>query len=82
MLNGVSLARRKRVNPPSSTTTWRSGETARLLLSAPEGAMLVARPYHDVARFNAAAGHLLAGLQVDRPPGKSKRYLRERRQAS
>ncbi|MGA2861057.1 MAG: TetR/AcrR family transcriptional regulator [Steroidobacteraceae bacterium] len=57
-------------------------ETARLLLSALEGAMLVARPYHDVARFNAAAGHLLAGLQVDRPPGKSTRHLRERRQAS
>jgi TetR/AcrR family transcriptional regulator, transcriptional repressor for nem operon len=56
-------------------------ETARVLLSALEGAMLVARPYHDVARFNAAAEHLLAGLQVARLAGKPTRLLPERRQA-
>jgi hypothetical protein len=31
-----------------------------------EGAMLVARPYGDVARFQAATTHLLAGL-IARP---------------
>jgi TetR/AcrR family transcriptional repressor of nem operon len=57
-------------------------EIARLLLSALEGAMLVARPYHDVARFNAAVKHLLGGLQVANPPSKSTRHPREPRQAS
>jgi TetR/AcrR family transcriptional regulator, transcriptional repressor for nem operon len=57
-------------------------ETARLLLSALEGAMLVARPYHDVARFNAAAQHLLTGLQVAKPPMRSTQQQRGRRQAS
>ena len=37
-------------------------EVARLLLGALEGAMLVARPYADPARFEAAAGRLLADL--------------------
>jgi TetR/AcrR family transcriptional repressor of nem operon len=57
-------------------------ESARLLLSALEGAMLVARPYHDVARFNAAAKQLLGGLQVASPSRRSIRQARERRQAS
>jgi TetR/AcrR family transcriptional regulator, transcriptional repressor for nem operon len=57
-------------------------ETARLLLSALEGTMLVARPYHDVARFNAAAEHLLTGLQVAKAPMRSTQQLRGRRQAS
>jgi TetR/AcrR family transcriptional repressor of nem operon len=57
-------------------------ETARLLLGALEGAMLVARPYHDVARFNAAAEHLLAGLQIANPPGKTNRPARARHQVS
>ena len=39
-------------------------ENAQLLLSALEGAMLVARPYQDVARFNVASEQLLAGLQA------------------
>jgi TetR/AcrR family transcriptional repressor of nem operon len=56
-------------------------DSARVLLSALEGAMLVARPYHDFARFNAAAEHLLAGLQAARQPGKPTRLLPERRQA-
>jgi TetR/AcrR family transcriptional repressor of nem operon len=55
--------------------------SARLLLSALEGAMLVARPYHDVARFNAAAKYLLGGLKVSDPPRKSARGQRERRRA-
>ena len=37
-------------------------ETARLIISALEGAMLVARPYGDVSRFQEAARALLAGL--------------------
>jgi TetR/AcrR family transcriptional regulator, transcriptional repressor for nem operon len=34
------------------------------VLSTLEGAMLVARPYGDLRRFNAAAGQLLAGLSA------------------
>jgi TetR/AcrR family transcriptional repressor of nem operon len=37
-------------------------EAARLIVSALEGAMLVARPYGDVDRFEAAADRLLAGF--------------------
>lgn len=39
-----------------------ASETARLIISGLEGAMLVARPYGDIARFQAAARRLLAGL--------------------
>ncbi len=38
-------------------------EAARLIVSALEGAMLVARPYGDVERFEAAADRLLAGFR-------------------
>ncbi len=38
-------------------------EAARLIVSALEGAMLVARPYGDVERFEAAAERLLAGFR-------------------
>ena len=37
-------------------------DTARMVVGGLEGAMLVARPYGDVARFQAAAANLLAGL--------------------
>jgi TetR/AcrR family transcriptional repressor of nem operon len=37
-------------------------DTARLVVSALEGAMLVARPYGDVERFQEAASALLASL--------------------
>jgi TetR/AcrR family transcriptional regulator, transcriptional repressor for nem operon len=37
-------------------------EAARLVVSALEGAMLVARPYGDVERFEMAAERLLAGF--------------------
>jgi TetR/AcrR family transcriptional regulator, transcriptional repressor for nem operon len=36
--------------------------TAQSIISTLEGAMLVARPYGDMARFDAAAGRLMAGL--------------------
>ena len=39
-----------------------SKETARAIVGGLEGAMLVARPYGDVSRFQAAMTHLLAGL--------------------
>ena len=37
-------------------------DTARMIVGGLEGAMLVARPYGDVTRFQAAAANLLAGL--------------------
>jgi TetR/AcrR family transcriptional repressor of nem operon len=39
---------------------------ARLIVGTLEGAMLVARPYADVARFQAMASRLLAGLDPHR----------------
>ena len=48
---------------------WRGGvsdpalhHTARMIVSGLEGAMLVAQPYRDIARFQAAAANLLSGL--------------------
>ena len=37
-------------------------DTARMIVGGLEGGMLVARPYGDIARFQAAAANLLAGL--------------------
>ena len=42
------------------------GEAARQIVSALEGAMLVARPYGDVDRFETAARRLLAGFATTR----------------
>ena len=42
-------------------------EAARMLVGALEGAMLVARAYHDPGRFSAAARLLLAQLEPDAP---------------
>jgi TetR/AcrR family transcriptional regulator, transcriptional repressor for nem operon len=39
-----------------------ASEAARMIIGSLEGAMLVARPYGDVGRFQAAAANLLAGL--------------------
>ncbi len=52
-------------------------ETARMIVSGLEGAMLVARPFGDVGRFENTARHLLSGLRstparVARPPKASK----------
>jgi TetR/AcrR family transcriptional repressor of nem operon len=41
-------------------------DVAQGILSTLEGAMLVARPYGDLARFNAAANQLLTGLSTSR----------------
>ena len=42
--------------------TGRPEDVAQGILSTLEGAMLVARPYGDIARFDAAASQLMAGL--------------------
>jgi TetR/AcrR family transcriptional repressor of nem operon len=39
-------------------------DVAQAILSTLEGAMLVARPYGDLGRFDAAAGQLLTGLSA------------------
>jgi TetR/AcrR family transcriptional regulator, transcriptional repressor for nem operon len=44
------------------TYTGRAEDVAQGILSTLEGAMLVARPYGDLARFDAAARQLLGGL--------------------
>ncbi|MGZ8641339.1 MAG: TetR/AcrR family transcriptional regulator [Actinomycetota bacterium] len=41
-----------------------ASEVARAIVSALEGAMLVSRPYGDVARFRATSDRLLAGLRT------------------
>ncbi len=46
----------------SLTFAGSARDTARMIVGGLEGAMLVARPYGDVARFQAAAASLLAGL--------------------
>jgi TetR/AcrR family transcriptional repressor of nem operon len=46
-------------------------ETARALVGGLEGAMLVARPYGEVARFEAAATRLLASLADAAPPQRA-----------
>jgi TetR/AcrR family transcriptional repressor of nem operon len=47
-----------------------AGDAAQTLLGALEGALLVARPYGDVARFEAAATRLLTSLAGAAPPGR------------
>jgi TetR/AcrR family transcriptional repressor of nem operon len=43
-------------------------DAARALVGGLEGAMLVARPYGDVTRFEASAARLLASLTTAAPP--------------
>ena len=42
--------------------TGDAGEAAQAVIGTLEGAMLIARPYHDLSRFHAAARRLLEGL--------------------
>jgi TetR/AcrR family transcriptional repressor of nem operon len=44
-----------------------ANETARMVVSSLEGAMLVARSYGDVHRFESAAARLFADLESRRP---------------
>jgi TetR/AcrR family transcriptional regulator, transcriptional repressor for nem operon len=46
--------------------TGSAGDAAQMIVTGLEGAMLVARPYGDTGRFQAAATHLLAS--VTSPP--------------
>lgn len=45
--------------------TGSARETAQMILSSLEGAMLVARPYADVPRFQSAATRLLTSIYTD-----------------
>ena len=45
----------------------RPADAARLIVSGLEGAMLVARPYGDIARFDTAAAGLLASVGAPAP---------------
>lgn len=46
-----------------------ASEVAQAIVSGLEGALLIARPYGDVARFQAAASRLLASLATRRHAG-------------
>jgi TetR/AcrR family transcriptional repressor of nem operon len=46
-------------------------EAARMIVGALEGAMLLARPYGDAARFETAAAQLIDGLTAGAPAGTS-----------
>ena len=50
-----------------------SRQTARVILSGMEGAMLVARPFGDITRFQNTARSLLAGLHNVPPQGVKSR---------
>jgi TetR/AcrR family transcriptional repressor of nem operon len=47
-----------------------AAEAARMIVGALEGAMLLARPYGDSARFELAASQLLEGLTAAAPEGR------------
>ncbi len=46
-------------------------DTARMIVGGLEGAMLIARPYGDIDRFQTAAANLLAGLTPAGEPARS-----------
>jgi TetR/AcrR family transcriptional repressor of nem operon len=48
-----------------------ANEAARAIIGALEGAMLVARPYGDVARFQAAATQFLTALASNAPAARA-----------
>jgi TetR/AcrR family transcriptional repressor of nem operon len=50
-------------------------DAAQTVLSALQGAMLVARPYRDLARFHAAAAHTLASLNRTHCPDEPAKRL-------
>jgi TetR/AcrR family transcriptional repressor of nem operon len=52
-------------------------EAARMIVCGLEGAMLIARPYGDIARFQSAADQLLSStLPMDDPAGNAGRALK------
>jgi TetR/AcrR family transcriptional regulator, transcriptional repressor for nem operon len=48
-----------------------ASEAAQTIVSGLEGALLIARPYGDVARFQAAAARLLTGLASAAPDART-----------
>jgi TetR/AcrR family transcriptional repressor of nem operon len=54
------------------TVSGSTADTARTIVAALEGAMLVARPFHDPGRFRAASSGIIAGL-TSGPPLRSGR---------
>jgi len=48
--------------------TGTASEAAQTIVSSLEGALLIARPYDDIGRFQAAATRLLASLATAAPP--------------
>ena len=59
-------------------------DTARMIISGLEGAMLVSRPYGDIARFQATAETLLASLAAtdDRVPARNRRGVARSQRAT
>jgi TetR/AcrR family transcriptional repressor of nem operon len=55
----------------SVSLTGSSGEAAQTIVSSLEGALLIARPYGDVARFRAAAARLMASLAGEVPTARA-----------
>ena len=51
----------------SIAVTGPPADAARLIVSGLEGAMLVARPYGDITRFDTAAAGLLASFDAPLP---------------
>jgi hypothetical protein len=62
------------VKEQPSTFVGPPRDVARMIISGLEGAMLVARPFGDIARFQNAAAHLLSGLKST--PARSARSRR------
>ncbi len=62
------------------TFTGPPRETARMIVSGLEGALLVARPFGDVTRFQNAAGHMLSGLKST--PGGTARARSDSKRAA
>jgi TetR/AcrR family transcriptional repressor of nem operon len=67
----------------SLSFTGPAREAAQMIVSGLEGAMLLARSYGEVERFEAAAGRLLASLAATaagpRPPVAARRAARSKR---
>lgn len=68
-LNEVWLARVLELGRSEGTLQFdgSAGQRPRIIVGSLEGAMLVARPYHDASRFEAAASHLLGELLSGAP---------------